>query len=124
MACHKKKLVRQKSLQYHKYDAFVAIGQSCEEFPLENKISVGHARALLAITDGEAQFDMAEHVIDEECSVRETEVLVKKFLEPEEETTKPEKEVAALVNKRELEDSLKSIFATKVKISAKTKRKN
>ncbi len=87
-----------------------------KNFLWENKISVGHARALLAITDGEAQFEMAEHVIDEECSVRETEALVKKFLEPEVVVEKKEK-VSNLVNKRELEDSLKSIFATKVKIT-------
>ncbi len=91
-----------------------------KNFLWENKITNGHARALLAITDGEAQFDMAEHVIEEECTVRETEILVKKLLEPP--APKLAKPVATLVNKSELEDSLKSIFATKVKISENKNR--
>lgn len=92
-----------------------------KNFLWENKITNGHARALLAITDGQAQFDMAEHIMEEECTVRETEMLVKKLLEPPVE--KPEKAMTqSLVNKSELEDSLKSIFATKVKISENKNR--
>lgn len=90
-------------------------------FVYENKITNGHARALLAITDGEKQFFLAEHIIEEECSVRETEELVKEALLEEKETevdetgeTKPSIDKTV---KDEIENSLKSIFSTKVRIS-------
>ena len=45
----------------------------------ENKISTGHARALLAIEDKEIMASAAKKVADEKLSVRETEALVKKL---------------------------------------------
>ena len=42
------------------------------------KLSGGHARTLLGISDNDAQFELAEHVIEEGLSVRALEALVKK----------------------------------------------
>ena len=47
-------------------------------FVTENKLSGGHARTLLGISDNDAQFELAEHVIEEGLSVRALEALVKK----------------------------------------------
>jgi ParB family chromosome partitioning protein len=44
------------------------------------QIEMGHARALLAITDGVQQFDAARQVVRKGLSVRETERLVKRML--------------------------------------------
>ena len=46
----------------------------------ERQIEMGHARALLAITDGMQQYDAARQVVRNGLSVRETERLVKRML--------------------------------------------
>tara|TARA_R110002049_G_scaffold20717_32_gene76109 strand:+ start:10866 stop:11783 length:918 start_codon:yes stop_codon:yes gene_type:complete len=48
----------------------------------ERQLDMGHARALLAITDPVQQFDAARQVVSKGMSVRETERLVKNMLEP------------------------------------------
>ena len=47
-----------------------------------NALSMGHARALLALTDEAAQLRLARDVVARSLSVRETEALVKKAGEP------------------------------------------
>ncbi|WP_100657555.1 ParB/RepB/Spo0J family partition protein [Alteromonas flava] len=49
-------------------------------------IEMGHARALLAL-DGDAQSEAAQHVSGKGLTVRDTEKLVRKFLEPTPEKT-------------------------------------
>ena len=46
-------------------------------FVTENKLTGGHARSLLPVSDGDAQFELAEHIIEEGLSVRAVEALVK-----------------------------------------------
>lgn len=88
-------------------------------FVVENKLSGGHARALLPITDGERQFELAEHVIEEELSVRATEALVKSELNEKENAKKPKTDDGSIkdVNQKAVEDELKTIFSTKVRIN-------
>ena len=93
-------------------------------FVVENKLSGGHARALLAIEDGELQFELAEYVIEEGLSVRAVETLVKDRLqkaedaaEEEEALPKPDERIY-----RAIEDDLKSVFSTKVKLKPLGKR--
>lgn len=52
-----------------------------QNFIVESKITNGHARALLAVEDSDMQFELAEKIIEEQLSVRQTEELVKKFNE-------------------------------------------
>ena len=47
---------------------------------IEDKIKSGHARALLAIEDGDEQYNAAIKIFDEKLSVRETERLVKMII--------------------------------------------
>lgn len=44
-----------------------------QQMVIDDMISEGHARALLAIADGETQYQLATKVFDEKLSVRETE---------------------------------------------------
>ncbi len=89
-----------------------------QNFVKDGKLSNGHARALLSITNNELQFELAEKIIDDELSVRQTEELVKISLEPKIEPEKPvinhnpEAARAYLA----LAKDLKSIFGTKVNI--------
>lgn len=52
---------------------------------IDEMITAGHARALLAITDRDTQIQIANKIFDEKLSVRETEKLVKSILKPKKE---------------------------------------
>lgn len=90
---------------------------------IDEMISTGHARALLAIEDAEAQVLAAGKVFDEKLSVRETEKLVKEILSPVQ--PKPEKvtdEAQDLVY-QSLEEKIKQIIGSKVAIHRKNNDK-
>ena len=92
-----------------------------QTFLTENRLSSGHCRALLGITDKDLQFETAEHIIEEGLSVRETEDLVKTINEAantEEETKAPAaiKDPAKSRLYHSIEKDLKSILGTKVNI--------
>ncbi len=91
-------------------------------FVRENKLSGGHAKALLSISDGNMQFELAERVIEEDFSVRETEKIVKSLQQKqniEMIEQKPQNTIQFdTTTYRSIENDLKSLFATKVKVSA------
>ncbi len=93
-------------------------------FVVENKLTSGHARTLLPITDGDAQFELAEHIIEEGLSVRAVEALVKARLAKAEKADEEKEEVAKVDETayRAIEDDLKSLFSTKVKLKPMGKR--
>ena len=53
---------------------------------ISDMISAGHGRTLVTIEDKDKQYDLAMKVFDEKLSVRETEKIVKKMLNPEKKT--------------------------------------
>ena len=91
---------------------------------IEDMISTGHARALLAINDKEDQYNMAMRIFDEKISVRETEKMVQAYNNPKEpkkkESVMSESEQVIYQN---IEENLKEIFGTKVSIQRKAKDK-
>ncbi|MDO4531577.1 MAG: ParB/RepB/Spo0J family partition protein [Bacillota bacterium] len=93
-------------------------------FVVENKLSSGHARALLPVSDGEEQFELAEFVIDEGLSVRSVEAMVKAHLEKKEKPEEKEEKLSKAEEReyRAIEDDLKSFFSTKVKLKPIGKR--
>lgn len=92
---------------------------------IEEKIKSGHARALLAITDGEEQYQMAMYVFDNKLSVRETEQQVKKYLKEKNEPEKviPKKDDQVALAYKNYEEKLKMVMGTKVNINHKGKGK-
>jgi len=78
-------------------------------------LSMGHARALLALPDAPAQRRAAREVIARSLSVRETEALVKKLATP---ISPQQSAVASLtdVHTRAAEDRLRFALGTKVRI--------
>jgi ParB family chromosome partitioning protein len=82
-----------------------------------NTLSMGHARALLALTDEAAQLRVARDVVTRNLSVRETEALVKKATAPD--GKKAEKAVD--VHTRAAEDKLKLALGTRARIIRKGK---
>ena len=93
-------------------------------FVVENKLSSGHARSLLPVSDGEEQFELAEYVIEEGLSVRAVEALVKSHLAKKEKLEETEETLSKAEEReyRAIEDDLKSHFATKVKLKPIGKR--
>ena len=99
------------------------LDERVQNFVSENKLTNGHGRALLGITDKDVQFELAEKIIEEELSVRETESLVKKISENKNKKVSEKEESQSKKfktdNYKYIENDLKSIFGTKVKLSNK-----
>jgi len=94
-----------------------------QQMLVENRISNGHARALLVIENPKVQIQMAEKIEKYNMSVREIEKAVKLLdKKPKTKKEKPEEEALTLVF-QELEDRMKMIMGTKVLISRKDRNK-
>ena len=61
------------------------LSDKVKQMIIDDMISTGHARALLAIEDEEQQYLLATKIFDEKLSVRETEKLVKSLKNPKKE---------------------------------------
>ena len=87
----------------------------------DGMISSGHARTLIAIEDKEKQIQIAKKIFENRLSVRETEKLVKDLLEPK-KIVKPEEKPDDFIYKN-LENRMKEVLGTKVKINRKSDNK-
>jgi ParB family chromosome partitioning protein len=86
----------------------------------EEKISVGHARALLGVDDHSAQRRVARSIMEMSLSVRETERTIKRVAAGEsvEKTISKERKSKTVdANARAAEEKLRRRFGTKVKIA-------
>ena len=88
-----------------------------QELVKNGKLSSGHARSILPIENGDEQFELAEKIIDEELSVRETESLVKRLLEKKPEAAE-KKSKFNTEGYNKLEENLRDILGTKVKLKS------
>ena len=91
------------------------LDERVQEILINEMISMGHARALLGIEDGDEQYNLAMRVFDEKLSVRDIEKIVKAKNNKKKVEKPKEKEVLY----QDLEEKLKSIFGTKVTINNK-----
>ena len=83
-------------------------------------ISVGHARALLNITDEQAQMDACRRIVSKQLSVRETELLVKTLTNLGTETkSQADTEKKLDPNIRAALDEMAAVLGTRVKLVAK-----
>ncbi len=92
-----------------------------QRYLAEGKISVGHAKVLLALEDKSLLMLALEKVVRSGLSVRETEALVKSILdktqpEQQKEKTPKQEEVDPIV--AQIEDRLRGLLRTQVKIKA------
>ena len=93
-----------------------------QQMMVDEMIFAGHARAILAISDPEQQYNAAMKVFDEKLSVRETEKLVKSILTP----TKKKPVVSNPTEDaiyESLEEKMKGITGTRVFIHRKKNNK-
>lgn len=86
---------------------------------IDDKLTTGHARALIPIKDEEQQKQIAERIFDEKLSVREVEKIVKGILNPSKEKPKKE-EIAQSIQYiyEDIEKKLEEKLSRKVEISA------
>lgn len=92
-----------------------------QQMIVDDMISTGHARALLAIDDEEQQYILANKIFDEKLSVRETEKLVKALKNPKKEIKKPKSEHTFVYDN--IEEQMKNIIGTKVSVNPKANGK-
>lgn len=92
-----------------------------QQMIIDDMISTGHARALLAIEDEEQQFILANKIFDEKLSVRETEKLVKALKNPKKEVKKEKLEHTFIYEN--IEEQIKNIMGTKVSVNQKANGK-
>ncbi len=92
-----------------------------QQMIVDDMISTGHARALLAIDDEEQQYMLANKIFDEKLSVRETEKLVKALKNPKKEVKKEKQEHMFVY--QNLEEQMKNIIGTKVSVNQKANGK-
>ena len=90
---------------------------------VEGRISSGHARALLALSDPQQQIELAKKVELERMSVREIEKAVKLLGKEKKEKKKKEVDEAVELVFQDMENRMKTVMGTKVNISRKDKTK-
>lgn len=93
------------------------LDEKVQQMIVDDMISTGHARALLAIDNKEQQYELATKVFDEKLSVRETEKLVKDIKSPKKPKVK--KNIEHVYVYKDLENKMKEVMGTKVNISSK-----
>lgn len=99
---------------------FMRLLKLCDEVQqmlIDDMISTGHARALLAVEDPEEQYALAQRIFDEKLSVREVEKLVKDIKKPEKPKKKEDETLKAIYS--DIGEKLKQRLSTKVTVSAK-----
>lgn len=99
-----------------------------QEMVIDEKLTNGHARALIPIEDAELQYETACKVFDERLSVRETEKLVKKILNDLANPKQDNSEAAATAEDlsflyREIEENFKTKLGAKTTIKTKNNGK-
>lgn len=99
------------------------LAKPVQEMLIDDIISSGHARTLIPIEDKEKQVMIANRILDEKLSVRETEKLVKSLLEGKEKKKKEIKKDENEIFYKDLEEKIKAIVGTKVSIQHKSKDK-
>lgn len=93
------------------------LNENVQQMIIDDMITTGHARALLAIDDKEQQYILANKIFDEKLSVRETEKLIKDIKNPKKSKEKKTVENAFIF--KSFEDKMKEVIGTKVSIASK-----
>ncbi len=88
-----------------------------QQMVIDDMISTGHARALLAVEDAAEQYTLAQQVFDEKLSVRDVEKLVKNLHKPAKPKKLDDRAMQAIY--LDIEEKLKEKLSTKVTVTSK-----
>ena len=97
------------------------LDERVQQMIIDDMISTGHARALLAIDDKEQQYALANLIFDEKLSVRDIERMIKEIKNPKKQKEKKTEENQFIYTS--LEEKMKEVIGTKVHIASKGKGK-
>lgn len=98
------------------YIRLLELPQDLQDMLIGNQLSMGHARAILALQDDTVRRKLANRAMAGRLSVREVERIVRKILQGGQDSPAQKKEKAAYII--DLENQLQSILGTKVRIEA------
>ena len=103
------------------------LDERVQKMIIENLISSGHGRTLLALEDGDEQYQAATKIMDDNLSVREAEKLIKSIIYNKEKTEDDEKSKVENSQETEIfdyfENRMKDILGSKVVIKNKKNNK-
>lgn len=99
------------------------LDERVQQMVIDDMISTGHARALLALEDKDQQYHVATRIFDEKLSVRETERLMKSLQSREQKELKKKPEIENAFIYKDIEEKIKGILGTKVYVNHKTGNK-
>lgn len=88
-----------------------------QQMVIDEMITTGHARALLAVEEAEEQYALAQKIFDEKLSVRDVEKLMKNLHKPP-KAKKPDDRTLQIIY-QDIEEKLKQRLSTKVSITPK-----
>lgn len=94
------------------------LSDKVQQMVIDDMISTGHARALLAVENPEEQYNLAQKIFDEKLSVRDVEKLVKNLHKPEKIKKKMDDKTMQAIY-QDIEDKLKQKLSTKVTVISK-----
>lgn len=97
------------------------LDERVQQMLVDDMISTGHARAILAISDPDEQYEFAQRIFDEKMSVREVEKEIKNLQSQKGEKKKTDHGVSdqLLAVYEDLEEKLKNRIGSKVAIRPK-----
>lgn len=85
-----------------------------QDYLIDEVISEGHGRALLSVEDKNVQYKLAQAIIDEDLSVRDTENLIKDYYKKPKQDNKKKTEENNNPYVSDIKSKLESYFGTKV----------
>lgn len=88
-----------------------------QEMVIEEKLTTGHARAILSIDDPKEQYKLAQKIVDEKMNVRDVEKYIKNMNKPAKQKKEENKSLVAVY--QDMEEKLKGSLGTKVSVSSK-----
>ena len=88
-----------------------------QKMVVDDMISTGHARALLAVENPEEQYNLAQRIFDEKLSVRDVEKLVKNLHKPAKPKKTDDKTMQVIY--QDIEEKLKQKLGRKVTVTSR-----
>lgn len=100
----------------------LSLAPSVRDMVSNGSVSVGHAKALLALTDEELQIKTAKIVIENAYNVRQTEILIKKILQEKIKAKVPERKQISVNYLEDIERRLSTRLGRKVRLISGRKK--
>ncbi len=96
------------------------LSEEIRQYVVDEKLSAGHARALLALPAAAVQRQAADVIVDKGLSVRETEKLVRHLLQPRKKPIRPDEAYRTSV--KAVEERLGSALGTRVHLKDRNRK--